>query len=212
MSKERRETVTCPECGNVQNFIVWQSLNGDLNPEAKQQLLDGTLFRFVCSKCGYTSHVDYNMLYHDMTHKAMIYYVKEEFVEQTIDAMTDAENKMGVAMSGYRKRIVTDQNTLREKAIIFEHGLDDRVIEIIKFIYLANANENFPEAKIKTIYFLMVDDKYTLALIGDSQLSAEISNNMYDEVKAEFVERLETADDNGFIAVDVRWAMDFLKE
>ena len=94
MSKERRETVTCPECGNVQNFIVWQSLNGDLDSEAKQQLLDGTLFRFVCNKCGYTSHVDYNLLYHDMTHKAMIYYVKEEFVEQTIDAMTDAENKM----------------------------------------------------------------------------------------------------------------------
>ena len=212
MSKERRETVTCPACGNVQNFIVWQSLNGDLDPEAKQQLLDGTLFRFVCSKCGCTSHVDYNILYHDMTHKAMIYYVKAEFVEQTIDAMTDAENKMGFAMSGYRKRIVTDQNTLREKAIIFEHGLDDRVIEIIKFIYLANASDSFPEAKIKTIYFLMEDDKYTLALIGDSQLSAEIPNNMYDEVKAEFAERLETADDNGFIAVDIRWAMDFLKK
>ena len=44
MSMERKETVTCPECGQEQDFIVWHSLNGDLDPEAKQRLLDGTLF------------------------------------------------------------------------------------------------------------------------------------------------------------------------
>ena len=37
---------------------------------------------------------------------------------------------------GYRKRIVTNQNALREKAIIFENELDDRVVELIKLLYL----------------------------------------------------------------------------
>ena len=40
---------------------------------------------------------------------------------------------------GYRKRIVTNQNALREKAIIFENELDDRVVELIKLLYLLNS-------------------------------------------------------------------------
>lgn len=75
MSMERKETITCPECGHTQDFIIWQTLNGDLDSEAKQQLLDGTLFRFECDKCGHKSNVNYGILYHDMRHQAMIYYV-----------------------------------------------------------------------------------------------------------------------------------------
>lgn len=26
MSMERKETITCPECGHTQDFIIWQSL------------------------------------------------------------------------------------------------------------------------------------------------------------------------------------------
>lgn len=210
MSMERKETVTCPECGNVQDFIVWQTLNGDLDPEAKQQLLDGTLFSFECSKCGYKSNVDYSTLYHDMTNKAMVYYVDEESVKQTIETMVDAENKMGFAMPGYRKRIVTDQNALREKAIIFEHGLDDRVIEIIKLIYLANASKQFPEADIKEVYFLVSDGEYILEFVGNSPLSAEIPTGMYDSIKTDFAERLETAGNEEPI-INIGWASEFLK-
>lgn len=68
MSIERKEMIICPKCGHEQEFLVWQSLNGDINPEAKQQLIDGTLFHFECEKCGDKSNVDYSMLYHDMTH------------------------------------------------------------------------------------------------------------------------------------------------
>lgn len=210
MSMERKETVTCPECGNVQDFIIWQTLNGDLDPEAKQQLLDGALFHFECKKCGHKSNVDYGMPYHDMMNQVMVYYVDEESVEQTNETMVDAENKMGFAMPRYRKRIVTDQNSLREKAIIFEHGLDDCVIEIIKLIYLANARKQFPEANIKEVYFLVADGKYILEFIGDCPLNAEIPTSVYDNIKVDFAERLKASDDKEVI-VDVRWASSFLK-
>ena len=65
MSLENKEIIKCPECGKENEFIVWQSLNGDLDPEAKQKLLDGTLFQFKCSGCGYESNVSYPTLYHD---------------------------------------------------------------------------------------------------------------------------------------------------
>lgn len=210
MSMERKETITCPECGHTQDFIIWQTLNGDLDPEAKQQLLDGTLFRFECDKCGHKSNVDYGILYHDMMHQAMIYYVDENSVEQAIESMYGAEDKMGIEMPGYRKRVVTDQNALREKAIIFEHELDDRVIEIIKLFYLANASKQFPEAKIKEVYFLVTDGKYILEFIGDRPLSAEVSTSMYDSIKTDFAERLESAG-NKEPVINISWASAFLK-
>lgn len=220
MSIERKETVTCPECGNVQDFIVWQTLNGDLDPEAKQQLLNGTLFRFECSKCGHKSNVNYGMLYHDMTHQAMVYYVDEDSVEQTIKAMYDVEEKIkakfdveekiGVQKSGYRKRVVTNQNALREKAIIFEHELDDRVIEIIKLFCLASASEQFPEANSKEAYFFVNDGEYMLEFICDRPFGAKVSASMYDSIKADFAERLEAAGNDEPI-VNSAWALEFLE-
>ena len=43
MSMERTESVTCPKCGNVSDFIVWGSLNADIDPEAQAQLIDGSI-------------------------------------------------------------------------------------------------------------------------------------------------------------------------
>lgn len=169
--------------------------------------MDGTLFRFKCSKCGYKSIVNYNTLYHDMTHQAMVYYVGS--VKQALEAIADAEKMMSIAMHGYRKRIVTNQNSLREKAIIFEHGLDDRVIEIIKLTYLANISMQFPDAKIKEVYFVVTDGKYILEFIGDSPMSAEIPANMYDRIKNEFADRLEASENEEFV-VNTEWALTFL--
>lgn len=206
MSIERKEILACPNCGHEQDFIVWQSLNGDIDPEAKQQLLDGELFNFQCEECGNISNVDYPILYHDMTHKAMIYYVDENSVEQTYQAMVGAENKIGIEMPGYRRRIVTKQNSLREKAIIFDCDLDDRIIEIVKLIYYTNAGNQVSDVKIDDVYFLVSDDKYLLAFIGDKSLSVEVPVSLYDDIKRNFSERFNSMEDKEPI-IDYTWAL-----
>ncbi|SFE29057.1 CpXC protein [Peptostreptococcaceae bacterium pGA-8] len=210
MSMKCKETVTCPECGQEQDFIVWHSLNGDLNPEAKQQLLDGKLFHFECSNCGHRSNVDYGMLYHDMTNQVMVYFADEDSVAETLTTMNDTENKIGIPMPEYRKRVVTDQNALREKAIIFNQKLDDRVIEIIKLIYYSNASKQVPDANINAVYFLVADGKYILQFIGEKSLSAEVPVEMYEKIKSDFAERLEKAGDKDAL-VDLHWASEFLR-
>lgn len=210
MSMEAKETVTCPECGQEQDFIVWHSLNGDIDPKAKQQLLDGTLFRFECKNCGHKSNVNYGMLYHDMTNQVMVYLVDEDSVEETLATMNDAENKIGIPMPEYRKRIVTNQNALREKAIIFDQKLDDRIIEIIKLMYYAKAIGQMPDANINSVYFLVADGKYILQLIGDRPLSAEVPIEMYEKMEREFAKRLDAIGDKDTM-VDLHWASEFLK-
>ncbi|MBN3018528.1 hypothetical protein JXX18_22545, partial [Ruthenibacterium lactatiformans] len=69
-------------------------------------------------------------------HQTMIYYVSENSVEEIQKMFSDKDGESGFLIPGYRKRIVTNQNALREKAIIFENELDDRVVELIKLLYL----------------------------------------------------------------------------
>ena len=73
MSLRRKKTVACPKCNKESDYLFWESLNGDLDPEAKTQLIDGTFFQFKCPYCGHECKVDYGMLYHDMAHQTMIY-------------------------------------------------------------------------------------------------------------------------------------------
>ncbi len=210
MSMECKETYICPECGHEQECTVWHSLNGDMDPEAKQQLLDGTLFLSECSNCGHKSNLNYMLLYHDMTNQVMVYYVDEESVNETLETMKNSQKQFGMDMSGYRNRIVTDQNSLREKAIVFDNGLDDRIVEIIKLIYYINAEDQFSDAKINAVYFLIADGKYILEFIGDKPLSAEVPVELYDKIKHDFAERLESVGNEDFF-VDLHWASEIMK-
>lgn len=209
MSMPWKETTTCPKCGKENEFTLWQSLNADLSPEAKQDLLDGTLFQVTCKHCGYVSNVNYNILYHDMTHQVMMHCVRECDVEETKQMIKQAEED-GMKMPGYRKRIVTDQNSLREKAMIFDQGLDDRVIEIAKLYYLAFAKEKCPDANATEIYFLAENGKYRFVFLGDTPLHAEFPMSMYEKIKNQYESRLIAAGEEE-TEIGIEWALRIFK-
>jgi hypothetical protein len=217
MSKHSLETVACPMCGNKEKITIWDSLNSELSPDAKQKLLDGELFRFTCSKCGNSTGVFYPCLYHDMTHNVMIYLVDEQHVEETKKVMDYVENHMtdiakasvpsGLKievpdLGGRRKRIVTEQNSLREKAIIFDNNLDDRVIEIIKWLYYVSVYEQHPD--INEIYFFAEDGKFKLQFIGNMMWSVDVQEGLYEKIKEQYKERLDSVDKE--YCVDKYWA------
>lgn len=41
MSMEHEELVKCSNCGSEDGFVIWQSLNATLNPEAKADIAYG---------------------------------------------------------------------------------------------------------------------------------------------------------------------------
>ena len=209
MSKERIEKITCPKCGQEIEMVIWDRLNGDLDPEAKAQLLNGTLFRFKCSKCGHESNLQYSILYHDMKNSAMVYFVHPDAVEQTIQELTEMEEKLPVKMEGYRKRVVCDQNALREKAILFDNGVDDRVAEIIKLIYLANAHKQFPDNEITAAYMMIEDGKMWIQFFSQEPLSAEIPAEIYEKISKDLAAKLDAAGNDDFV-VDLDWAKKLL--
>lgn len=205
MSKRNSNEIKCQNCGKENTVIMWSSLNGDLDPEAKQALINGTLFLFECKHCHHQANVVYApILYHDMKHEAMVWFVSQDSIDEAQEAFQSIDGK-GMGMQAYRKRIVTNPAALREKAIIFENGLDDRVIEIIKLIHLFRIWEDHPDAKIQEAFFMIRDEKYVLAFFGEKTMVAEFDQDLYDKVSKEHVEAFCDANGEAML-IDRRWA------
>ena len=212
MSNKQKMNVTCPVCGTKGEASAWQTLNADLDPEAKEALLKGTLFQYRCPACGEVSALNYGLLYHDPTRRAMVYCVPEEEAEQARAEIRSAEglNELTAAAGkGMTKRVVTSQNVLREKAAIFDCGLDDRVIELVKLFCGANAVRQYPDIRIEDVFFLAGGGEYFLEFVSSPPLTAKVPRELYDRVRADFREQLDAAGSDE-LTVDRRWAMGLL--
>lgn len=118
--------VTCNACGTPAHFTAWESLNASLNPELRQRLLDGELTRFDCPQCGASATVLYPLLYHDMERQFMIRLVSDE------DCSDCRYMPRDEFMADYQLRFVSTVNQLIDKILIFDAGLDDRLLELGK--------------------------------------------------------------------------------
>jgi hypothetical protein len=135
MSLPQQIPITCEQCRKEHPFTAWQSLNVTLDPDTKQQLITGELTRFQCPDCGWSGSVLYPMLYHDMGKNLMIWLWPAEG-----DPDTSSLPVMG-PMVDYQFRIVSTRNQLIEKILIFDAGLDDRLVEFFKLLLQVQATQ-----------------------------------------------------------------------
>lgn len=210
MSKSKMEKVTCPQCGKESEIRVWESLNAEMNPKEKQQLLEGAFFNFTCA-CGYTATIDAGLLYHNMTKQTMVYYVHEEAVGDTEKMLNDIRQHDEFGMEDYNYRIVTSQNALREKAIILENDLDDRVMELVKFFLYTYVCDQHPEAEIKEVLFFTDAEKWFIQFLGSESMTVAIPDGFYEKIHNQYAERLAKADKKE-LYIDLMWASLFFKD
>ena len=74
MSKKGTLEIECTECGAEGYLEGWASINVSLNPELKDELLDGKLNVYECDKCGTSMHIHAPLLYHDMDNEFMVQF------------------------------------------------------------------------------------------------------------------------------------------
>ena len=219
-------TIECPECKAKNNILCWQNINSVTTPSAKEQLLSGELFSVKCSNCGKTINFNYPLLYHDPIHRCIVDYTSplgntgdnpedntENRMQQIryLQAMSDTYKDQ---LDSYKIRLVSNQNELREKAIIFENNLDDRVIEIIKLIYLLQLSKDKPDIKIKATYYLRGEKgNHALQFLSEDgrTFSAEIDNGLYDDINNDYGSEFDGFPGNQFV-IDAQWATRFLHE
>ena len=121
----------CTKCGQQQKVTVYRSINISENPEVKDKVKDGSLFLWECPHCGQVNLARYETLYHDPAAKLMVWLMPAgEISETQMQAITMHTKAMG----GYTLRRVNDMGSLMEKVLINDAGLDDVVVEMVKYV------------------------------------------------------------------------------
>ncbi len=129
MSSTLTKNISCPVCGTQNEITVYKTVNANTDPDLRTALLNGELLHFKCMDCGYEAELKYPLLYNDVKNAFMIYYLPDIDRETITDE--DLE-KQFPDLDDITRRLVSSFNELKEKIHIFESGLDDEVIEVVK--------------------------------------------------------------------------------
>lgn len=193
MSIRNTIAVKCPVCGQNSIVPIWSSINAQFDISQKSRLLDGTLFQHVCPRCGQAIKLDYECRYHDMNHRAVIHYVRTERSARNVfkaakDFRLDPGNPTTDPASGrephYRERVVKSQNALREKAIIFDLGLDDRIVEVMKAIVIQQRYaSNYDLEDCEILFALDQNGDQRLEFYTENPFAVYVDKGLYPELE-----------------------------
>lgn len=129
MSETVTKSVICPKCRQQTATSILISANTVDEPDIREAVLNETIFRWKCKKCGFTTRFHHPFLYNDIENKFMVYYIPQVERPKVVDQKLEAQY---ADLRDIKKRIVPDINTMKEKIILFEQGLDDMAMELTK--------------------------------------------------------------------------------
>lgn len=146
MSINSSKSIRCPSCGQLQEITVWNSITVSDSPDLKADLLAGRVNIFKCISCSHTGLIPTPLLYHDEEKKLMISFSPcddEQLKSRLFENVRETSKSSGElsGYSGYNLRFVCEYNSLLEKILIFDSGLNDKAIEIIKLLILSQEPE-----------------------------------------------------------------------
>lgn len=139
MQSEKYTQFSCPSCNEKSTFCAREIMNATQNPQLRQDVLSGKFYRWICPKCGKEATIVYPTLYHDMTNEFIVYHapIRDNDGPIVVGGKTgqkkyDFANR-GFAQAGYVLRKCFGEEDFREKVSQLDSGLDDRVIEVLKY-------------------------------------------------------------------------------
>ncbi len=205
MSMPCEKTVSCPKCGAPIRFTMWRSINTEIKT-ALQDIISGKLFDVQCGACGCKTFVNYPILFNDMINWVMIDYVFPE--DRDLAAKSVQEQFVD---KGVRARVVVSQEELREKAAIFNAGLDDRIVELLKVLVLKSWEPHLAGKKIDHVFYFDLDGSPAIRFSLDGEAAfSDLGTERYGIVADMAKERLSGMKE--VCVVDRDWAIAFLRD
>ena len=206
MSMPKRMTINCSKCGHQMSVTAFQSVNTDYADNIEDQIISGDLFVAKCAKCGSVSHMEYDMLYNDMKHMAMIWVIHKRSPKYAAQV---AEVRAADLVPYKTKRIVEDMNALREKVACLEMGRDDRIIELSKVFLLYNLLDQRPDFDFRNAFYTTLDGNELIFFynIDGEEVGCELSNEVYNYINELYTNSDYVKDfDDNYAIVDFKWA------
>lgn len=209
---EKREKVfeiTCPKCSNKFEKslpTVIFSLG-----EQRDEIFQGKFADITCPSCANEFILNYRFAYTDEINLFMIVndpaFVdkKARLAFSTGLGLIGAERKDELIK--HNLRITYDYQALKEKIYIFEAGLDDRVIELMKYFIINSEDFAYKPNQIKDFIFTENKEFY-LETVLNVGLKLDFSDILYETILTNYGEFIKK--DRSFL-VDRTWAENFLK-
>lgn len=127
----------CSKCKKEFKIPIFPYINFNENPEYYAKVKNLDIFKVKCEFCGNEEFVKYDCLIVDPIHKYFIYLFNNKNIEafrKSVDYFVNVILKKDQIQDWdqLQTRLVLDLNELIEKIQIFELGLNDKAIEIIK--------------------------------------------------------------------------------
>ncbi|MDD7515371.1 CpXC domain-containing protein [Ruminococcus flavefaciens] len=214
MSKNHIEKIKCSKCNAESEMLVWETMDTSTDPQLKAQIRNGDCFGWHCPHCDNKSLIFYPTIYHQVNEHYIICYVPGN-PSSAVEYMKNINenNQSGYDFNdNYTKRVVSDINQLREKLLILDEGLDDRIIEIMKVFAMAEIQKSFSDLTVAEIYFNKEQDgTYNLAVKFDNGQwgSTDFAMDSYDQVVKTFKTSLAVDDE---VIIDTEWAISMIEK
>lgn len=207
--EKNKVAIVCPICNRSHDTETSTIIDAHESEEIREKIIKGTFFDFDCPECGHHSQLHYSCMYRDEDIREYIYLSADQDLEK---AAENAQKILGKSISDGLLRIVHTAQELKEKILIFEHGWDDRMIEICKGISLSQ----FPSDDkfyVEEISYDCIGEQEVLRLKcsdGTEQYVLDF-HSIYDQMFSQYGEQLPPLRSGMFTCVDLDFAAAFLR-
>lgn len=206
------KTAVCPFCRKYIHVDtpVYKSIIAHRDTEALKSILRQTANRIKCSLCGEEFYYEHNCGIINTDKNYAIAALPN--MQKPLPEIKTALFKI-LGKQNFRLRYVHEFIYLTEKARIFEFDLDDRVLEIIKYKYIAETRGLGTDAKI-----ILINTNSNALIFGiyddcDKLLTTHcVGIDSYAAISASLDKEL--ADDAllNWKKIDLNWAKEYTKE
>ncbi len=207
--------VECPVCQTKAVRSVEIAINTRLHPELKTALLDGTLLAFECENCGSKRQIETQLMYHDPDQQLLIYVAPEfnEKREAITKGLYEVAEKEQIPIENYHLRIVTSVPQLVEKIQIFDFGVDDQEMEVVKLLTDGLFAKQEPDRQVLNRFFFIKDDEPKfLYITEEDQLLVDYHPSLNQFIKEKFGKYLMDDFRGNFVVVNHQWATNIVNQ
>ncbi|MCC7300268.1 MAG: CpXC domain-containing protein [Verrucomicrobia bacterium] len=154
MSAQKTYNIRCPKCGQEQKVELYESINVSQQPGLKTALFENQLNRIQCRSCDTSFRIDKPLLYNDPDRNILIHWIpdnavsREEILDDFDKSMEELRAVLPENIEPPRVRLVFTRAELVELIFIIEAGMEERVVEYIKYtIHMQNPGRVPPATK-----------------------------------------------------------------
>ena len=222
MTLLHKKLLICPHCLNEEDVTIWDIIDTSQDPDLREEVLQKRVQQFVCSNCHHEWIAAEPFLYHDPQDKLLLYY-GPQFAELLREGLPESQNlpkqiqkalpvEWAQASSDYKLRITTEYNDLIEKIHIFEFGLDDRLIEVLKVAIHSRQMEQDPDNRWDELHFLAASGDDLIFSTYNEQDNWQAVNLEYEayENSEQLLAQL-LPPEGRWNLVDMNWAVRFVQ-